>query len=385
MFGTMCSLWKMFYYSPKKAEALKNIQSILNLPELKIVKPSNTRWLSHERCVKAILKELPALIITLYTLYDESGDAEAYGVAVVLSSYSGVATIILLSEVLKLLAKLSCFMQRKATDFSRLPIVLESIQSELRYLKSTRAEWCSQVAVTVTMLTTEHDIVLQVPRGRKQSPTTIIEYRDSVAIPYIDALVSNIASRFSDTAVKLLVSASIFNPVSVPTEEEALPEYGTEELNALANFYGEEATVEFNGTSYTSPPLVNSEEIIAEWRLFKRTLAKEIKLITEKQKLSKPPTLQDVKVEMESNASYTDIFPELFKLLDILLALPVGTATVERSFSQMKLVKSRLRNRINDINLSRLMRIAIEGPELSSVDFSEVLDIFKEKNHRILL
>ncbi|KAI6658236.1 Zinc finger protein [Oopsacas minuta] len=68
MFGTMTSLWKLFYYSPKKAEALKVVQSVLNLPELKVVKPSSTRWLSHERCLSAIRKDLPALIITLQQL-----------------------------------------------------------------------------------------------------------------------------------------------------------------------------------------------------------------------------------------------------------------------------------------------------------------------------
>ncbi len=88
---------------------------------------------------------------------------------------------------------------------------------------------------------------------------------------------------------------------------------------------------------------------------------------------------------MESTNAYTDIFPEIFKLLNILLTLPVGTATVERSFSQMKLIKTRLRSRISDANLARLMRITIEGPELTSIDFNEILDVFKEKNRRIML
>ena len=52
-FGMMTSMWKLFYYSPKKAELLKEVQAVLNLPELKIVKPSETRWLSHERCARA--------------------------------------------------------------------------------------------------------------------------------------------------------------------------------------------------------------------------------------------------------------------------------------------------------------------------------------------
>ena len=60
----------------------------------------------------------------------------------------------------------------------------------------------------------------------------------------------------------------------------------------------------------------------------------------------------------------------------------VGTATVHRSFSQMKL-KTRLRNQLADENLVYLMRIAIEGPDLSAVNFDEVLDIFKQKNRSI--
>ena len=67
-----------------------------------------------------------------------------------------------------------------------------------------------------------------------------------------------------------------------------------------------------------------------------------------------------------------------------ILALPVGTATVERSFSQMKMIKTGF-DRLNDSNLTRLMRIAIEGPELNSVNFAEILDIFKQKNRRISL
>ena len=83
---------------------------------------------------------------------------------------------------------------------------------------------------------------------------------------------------------------------------------------------------------------------------------------------------------MESTNAYTDIFPETFMLLDILLALPVGTATVEWSFSQIKLIKICLRSRISDVNLARLMRITIEGPELTSIDFNQILEVFKEKN-----
>ena len=83
--------------------------------------------------------------------------------------------------------------------------------------------------------------------------------------------------------------------------------------------------------------------------------------------------------------AYGGIFPKMFKLINIMLTLPVGTATVERSFSQMKMIKTRLRNGLNDTNLKRLMRIEIEGPEMKLVDFDEVLDVFRENNRRISL
>ena len=212
-------------------------------------------------------------------------------------------------------------------------------------------------------------------------------YRDAVAIPYMDALASNINSRFSDSAVNLLVSSSIFNPESFPTDKAALPEFDNSELKVLLNFYGKEAQAEFGVKTYTSPPLVGSEEILSEWRVFKRAFAKQKKALMKKNQLSKPPTLQEIKREMESCNGYADIFPEIIKLLNILLVLPVGTTSVERSFSQMKLVKTRLRSRIDDRSLARLMRIATEEPELVhvDVDFNEILDIFKAQNHRIQL
>ena len=150
-----------FFYSPQKAEAFKNVQSVLCLSELKVVKPSDTRWLSHKRCVQAIRKELSALIVTLHNIYDDSGDAEEYELALALSSYSRASPIHLLSVVLNLLAKLNCFMQRKATDFSRLPTILKSIVSELKHLKDAGSEWCLLAETSTVMPASEHDITMR--------------------------------------------------------------------------------------------------------------------------------------------------------------------------------------------------------------------------------
>ena len=77
---------------------------------------------------------------------------------------------------------------------------------------------------------------------------------------------------------------------------------------------------------------------------------------------------------------YGGIFPETWNLLNILMAFPVGTASVERSFSEMKLIKFCLHSRLSHSNLEHLMKIAIEGPQLTDVDFDRMLDTFKQKN-----
>ena len=83
------------------------------------MKPSDTRWLSHERCVRTIYWKLPTLIVILQQLYETSGDAEAYGIGALLATYTGVASIVFLSEVLDILARMNVSMQRKLLDLSR--------------------------------------------------------------------------------------------------------------------------------------------------------------------------------------------------------------------------------------------------------------------------
>ena len=75
------------------------------------------------------------------------------------------------------------------------------------------------------------------------------------------------------------------------------------------------------------------------------------------------------------------MFPNLHKIASICLALPVSTASVERSFSQMKIDKELACVSVislNECSLSCLMRIAIEAPEeLSESDLNEVIDVWQ--------
>ena len=61
--------------------------------------------------------------------------------------------------------------------------------------------------------------------------------------------------------------------------------------------------------------------------------------------------------EFSANSMMQNIFPNLSILANICLTIPVGTASVERSFSHMKMIKTRLRNRPKYIQLVADLKI----------------------------
>ena len=72
-------------------------------------------------------------------------------------------------------------------------------------------------------------------------------------------------------------------------------------------------------------------------------------------------------------------FPNILVLLEIAILCPVGNATVERLFSFMKIVKTRMRNSLGDHVLDSLLRIKTEcKEELADEDLEELVDMFKQ-------
>ncbi|KAK1357572.1 hypothetical protein POM88_050828 [Heracleum sosnowskyi] len=88
--------------------------------------------------------------------------------------------------------------------------------------------------------------------------------------------------------------------------------------------------------------------------------------------------LARVMVQKKKHLSY----PLLCQLLKLALVLPVATATVERCFSTMKLVKSDLRNRIGDEYLSYCLISAIEKEALAKVTNDDIIDRFQKMKTR---
>ena len=76
VYTILVTLWKSFHYSPKCVESLKEIEKVLDLPELKFVKQSDTRWLAQERYVKAVKASYNLIVLALENIYETSHEPE---------------------------------------------------------------------------------------------------------------------------------------------------------------------------------------------------------------------------------------------------------------------------------------------------------------------
>lgn len=75
-------------------------------------------------------------------------------------------------------------------------------------------------------------------------------------------------------------------------------------------------------------------------------------------------------------------FPNISIALRIILTIPVTSASAERSFSKLKLIKTYLRNTMAQNRLSGLAMLSIENEMASELNFDSIIDAFAAKKSR---
>jgi hypothetical protein len=76
------------------------------------------------------------------------------------------------------------------------------------------------------------------------------------------------------------------------------------------------------------------------------------------------------------------VFPLVYRLIELVLLLPVATTMVERAFSAMKIIKTELRNKMGDYWLNNLMVIYIERELFKGLDLQNINKAFQKKKDR---
>ncbi|XP_078581210.1 zinc finger protein 862-like [Branchiostoma floridae x Branchiostoma japonicum] len=324
-------LYRFYEYSPVRMAGLKNIQKVLD-SSVKLVQAKDVRWLSHDAAVKALRKTFAAVVMSLEREATERSEAAARGLALFLKDFKFCATLMMMSDILPKLTKLSKVFQRKDVNFSDIHDRVGDTIDGLMKLKQTPGENFSgldgflqkNAAVTSEIKYTQEDMD---------------KFMKDIYLPFLDNIMSNLKERFPDTV--LLSAFNIFNP------EEA--EYDHQDrLELLCEHYAGEVE--------------DLEEIESEHDVFADVLRAHYSGLTTTQVLRKV-----MKV-------HGDTMPNLAKLAAAASVIPVSTADCERGFSTMKRVKTPLRNRMNESTLNNLLMISVEGPPAEEFDFNAACD-----------
>ena len=353
VYTTLTTLWKFFHYSPMRCQNLKEIQKVLDIPELKIVKPSDTGWLSHEKCVSTVKKCYGAIVSVLETIYQEFHEPEALGISKILSKPSTLFAIYLLDYILPEVSKLSKSLQTEKLDLSIISSLVDATLHTLEDVLQPAAKW----VLDLQEVKEEMDITV----GINFNSDDVTSFQSRVTELFYTKLKENIANRFVSQDICCF---SIFDPKKTPNSLENCT-YGEDQVKVLLEHYGSELPAEtVVGDEFLMPAVItSSSDLPTEWKTFRRYITNQPR--------------EDIKEQLKE-------FPNLSILANVCLTIPVGTASVERSFSHMKMVKSRLRNRLGEANLSYLMKIALEFPEaLSDKKLEQIVTVWTRKPRRI--
>ena len=95
-------------------------------------------------------------------------------------------------------------------------------------------------------------------------------------------------------------------------------------------------------------------------------------------------SIYEVFVEL---APYRAAFPNLIKVLQIILTIAVTSASCERTFSSLKRIKTWLRTTMSEERLVDLATLSIERDKSANLSLDQVVTDFanKENNRRIIL
>ena len=293
---------------------------------------------------------------------DRANRDQATGLLVYFQSFDFVFYLQLMLAVLITTNTLSLALQRKDQDIVNAMKCVKSTRCHLNEFRSHGWEsllgdvygFCDKYDITKLEMEDEY-INPKRPR-QKTGITNKHHYEVDCFNDIIDWLLQELDNRFNETTSELLICSTAFNP------RESFRDFNVENLMKLAKLY---------------PSDFNSGEL----RDLSHHLSLYIADVREDDRFSNIDTIGELSQKMVETRKHI-CYPLVYRLLKLVLVLPVATATVERCFSAMKIMKTHLRNQIGDEYMSNCLICYVEKEEMRKVTNKAVVHRFMNMTTR---
>ena len=337
-------------------------------------KLSDVRWNCRFHACRNLMDRLPAVLRVLHDIDEENnGDRciEARG----LHPQIDLNFIVLLATFKRILGdsnSLSTMLQSKKLDLAAAVDLIEALQDTFVQYRSEECFeelWTQALGIAQQCnISTEGGFkrktkissaldgsVVTSTIGQRNTDKGKDYFRRAVFYPIVDTVNAELERRFSKKNCNIMKGIHALNPQN-------------------SNFLDQAALFSF-GEIYNA----NLDDLFHELHQAKRFLVR--KMTAGVQPLT---SLLEFTAFLEPVGH---VFYELFRLCKIAVALPVSTASCERSFSAMKLIKTHLRTTMTDDRLSDLGVLGVESKRALELDLDKFVKVFSaaHRNRKIQL
>ena len=323
----------------------------------------DTRWGSHLDSISSLLKMFNATCVVLSNIAANGGDAN-FALNQLLS-FEFVFTLHLMKDIMEITHLLCIALQRKSQDILN---AMHLVSSTTKLLKNFRDSGWDDFLVKVKLFCEQHQIDIPcmnaqyiARRGRSRSHHDEISvehyYRMDIFLATIDYQLQELHSRFNDHTVELLVLSTALDP------RNGFMLFKIDDICKLAE--------KFYPNDFMEQELVRLRIELQHFEL-------DIPNHPELQELSGIHELCQGLVKTRKSV----IYPLIDRLIRLVLTLPVSTATTERAFSIMKIIKTKLRNKMEDNFLNDCLTVYIEKEVAEKFSSDSIIDEFSSMKER---
>ncbi|KAJ6911823.1 zinc finger MYM-type protein 1-like [Populus alba x Populus x berolinensis] len=327
----------------------------------------DTRWGSHYITIIRLLAMFSSVLDVLEIIREDGMNSEQRTEAIVLTgimeSFNFVFMLHCLRRILAVTNELSQALQRKDQDIENAMSLLKTSKERFKLMREN--DWESLLE-EVSSFCIKHDIdILNMDdeyklRGRSrrksQGITNLHHFRYELFNNIIDIQLTELDDRFTETSMELLLCVACLSP------NDSFSTFNKEKLIRLALFYPSEFSI--------VDLMVLGDQL--------DTYIIDLRGDDEFSGIEGIASLAEKMVKTKKNL----IFPLVYMLIKLSLLLPVATATVERVFSAMHIVKSRLRNKMGDKWMNDSLVVYIEKDIFDKIDNEAIMKRFQNMKTR---
>lgn len=344
---------QLFYYfqrSSVRMSGLQEMHDLLDSPDIKLKRASDTRWLSHDIAMQSLRRTLVSVVAALERESEERNDCTARGLALFLKTYDFVGSLLMLSDALPVLSMLSKAWQKADVDLN---VIKDLVDSTISTMNTLAKEPGIHFAQLKHLLETDW-ADLKISYSEKSARA----FKEGVYNEFFKNIVDNLITRFPD--FPLMEAFKVFSPADYKQSQERLKD----DMNLLIEHYSA------NG----NPPPIDQDAARMEWQPLSLMMLSSTKY----SKL----TNREVMIQLAVKPEFQDAFPNMSRLAAIGLSLPVSTAECERGFSAVKRIKTCQRNQMKQHTLNGLLMISLEGCGSDTFDFDAAADSWAAQKKR---